>query len=88
MQVLERNGVLRYRVVTGHHPVAAGVVLGHKHLPARPKMLVRKEEVRLWPHVASGLWSEAEALKYFDHLFDFDSRAWAEAHGLITTDDR
>ncbi len=56
----------------GWHRVAVCLALKHRHIPMmfRSKTLVlRREDVRCWPNVISGLYSEEEALMYFDRQF-------------------
>ena len=82
-QVLKRGQEYRYRLMHGHHRAGALVALGYVSIPIVPTMLVDKEEVEHWPQVYRGIWSSDEALAYFDHLFDFDSGAWAQNIGMV-----
>lgn len=82
--ILRRRDGTRYLILHGHHRAAAASVLGHRTAPAalgKPAE-VRRDEASHWPQVRRGIWSEAAALRYFDHLFDFDSLGWAAERGL------
>lgn len=70
----------------GYHRVAAMRVLGYKTVPAvfHVPFVIDVEDVDLWPQVQSGPWSRERALAYANHLFDFDSRAWARRKGFVT----
>jgi hypothetical protein len=83
VEVLHRSGRFRYVIVHGHHRSAALVALGKRHAPVIPEILVEREHVDHWPAVYQGWWSRAEALAYFDHLFEFDSASWARERGLV-----
>jgi hypothetical protein len=69
---------------SGYHRTAAAAALGHHAVPAqlREPLAVDVDDVDDWPQVRSGMWSREAALRYVDHLFDFDARAWARGHGL------
>jgi len=41
------------------------------------------EMAKWWPQVSRGKWSLEKSKKYFDYLFDFDSRKWALERGLV-----
>ena len=84
VQVLQRGGSFRYVVIHGHHRAAALAALGYTHMPAIPEVLVEREHSAHWPAVYMGGWTEAEALALLDHLFDFDSLAWAEEREICT----
>lgn len=76
-----------YRAVLlggGLHRTAAAASLGYESVPAqfqRP-IAVDVRDVDHWPQVRSGVWSRTDALGYVDHLFDFDSAAWASRRHL------
>lgn len=82
---LERNGELRYIIMTGHHRVAAASALGKRHLLARAYIdhIVSLNHVECWPNVYSGLWSVEDATTYFNHIFDFDSKSWAKKNNML-----
>ena len=82
---LERNGELRYIVMTGNHRFAAASALGISHLFARPfiDQIVCLNHVEYWPNVYSGLWSVKDATTYFNHIFDFDSKSWAKKNNML-----
>lgn len=73
----------------GNHRTVAMAALGAGKIPARhhgyPK-IIYPEHVDYWPQVRRGLWERETALEYFNHLFDFDSRAWAKERGLLMED--
>jgi hypothetical protein len=68
----------------GYHRTAAMTAIGASTVPAqlRPPLAVDVDDVDDWPQVRSGLWSRRAAVRYVDHLFDFDAVAWARARGL------
>jgi hypothetical protein len=83
--VLRRNGELRFLVYTGHHRIGVAAALGIPRVPAiiRDGALLDVNELEHWPQVRLGVWSQQNAMDYFNHLFDFDSRSWARARGLL-----
>lgn len=84
VEVLTRGNEVRLVNCGGVHRAAVMDALGETHVPAHLAEVNRidRNGVDDWPHVRSGLWSRAEAMRYFDHLFDFDSRGWARERGL------
>jgi hypothetical protein len=68
----------------GYHRTAVMAAIGAPTLPAqlRPPLAVDVDDVDDWPQVRSGLWSRRAAVRYIDHLFDFDAVAWARDRGL------
>jgi hypothetical protein len=68
----------------GYHRTAAMAALGALSIPVelRPPLGVDVDDVDDWPQVRSGLWSRRAAIRYVDHLFDFDGVAWARDRGL------
>jgi hypothetical protein len=68
----------------GYHRTAAMAAIGAPTIPAqlRPPLAVDVDDVDDWPQVRSGLWSRLAAIRYVDHLFDFDATAWARERGL------
>ena len=69
----------------GSHRTAAMSALGHARIPAvfLESHMVDIDMAASWPQVKRGIWTEEEARAYFNHLFDFDSRAWALKEGFI-----
>jgi hypothetical protein len=69
---------------SGYHRTAAMSALGHEHIPARFRgpHAVEVDDVDDWPQVRSGIWSRRAAVRYVDHLFDFDPVSWARDRGL------
>ncbi|MBE0655946.1 MAG: hypothetical protein IH594_19245 [Bacteroidales bacterium] len=83
--VLTRSQDHRILIFSGQHRIAVLSGLDYKSVPVRfvNKYIVNESGVNVWPLVRQGLWSSDDALIYFHHLFDFDSRAWAEQCGLL-----
>lgn len=75
---IEYNGDFRFCVMHGQHRVAAAAALGFKTIPVNITRVVRYTEIRHWPQVYRGFWSEGQAQKFIEHLFTFNSRAWAK----------
>lgn len=68
----------------GLHRTAAMASLNYDTIPAVfEEPVVELEMIEYWPQVRHGVWSRAAAEAYFNHLFDFDSRAWARDRGLL-----
>lgn len=69
----------------GSHRTAAMAALGYETIPGCffRSHVVDIDMARYWPNVQNGLWSREQAEAYFHHLFDFDSRAWAQEQGYI-----
>ncbi len=87
VMVLQRNDEYRYLVTgNGYHRMAAMTALGYEKIPASFYRLwiLSARDVDCWPQVINGVWSHEAAFQYFNHLFDFDSRAWAEELGLAS----
>lgn len=89
VQVLKREDEHRYFVCHGHHRIGVMSALGIQYAPAqiRNGAIIRIEDVDYWPQVRRGVWPRQAAIDYFNHLFDFDSRAWAREHGLLVSAD-
>jgi hypothetical protein len=67
--VLRANGENRYLISPGHHRAAALAALGHTVAPVRlASHIVRREDVKAWPAVRKGLFSEQIALRIFDRM--------------------
>ncbi|MFN3937460.1 MAG: hypothetical protein ACK4KW_07755 [Gemmobacter sp.] len=86
VDVLERGTERCFVNRNGLHRMAVMDALGHDYMPVRlyRRRLIRREDADDWPNVKRGLWSKAEALRYFDHLFEFDARSWARGLGLMS----
>ena len=87
VMVLQRNDEYRYLVTgNGYHRMAVMSSLGFEKVPATFNRLwiLSAGDVDYWPQVISGVWSREAATRYFNHLFDFDSRAWAVELGLAS----
>jgi hypothetical protein len=82
VDILLRGDEKRFVNCGGQHRTAVMDAMGAAHVPARRRNIVNRDDAAAWPNVRSGLWTLAEALRYFDHLFDFDSRRWAAERGL------
>lgn len=86
--ILRRGEEVRYmQTGSGYHRTAVLAALGEKWVPARfypfSVPIVNIRDASSWPGVRSGLWDHGEAIRYFNYLFDFDSREWAERYGFI-----
>lgn len=79
---IEYNGQFRFCVMHGQHRVAAVAALGLKAVPVNITNVVHYSEICHWPQVYRDYWSERQAQKFIEHLFIFDSRAWAREKGL------
>lgn len=68
----------------GRHRVAVMSAQGHRWVPATfdQPVAVDVRDVADWPQVRAGRWSERDALRYVDHLFDFDTHEWARQRQL------
>lgn len=89
VQVVKRGEEVRFLTYGGgYHRTVAMDVLGHDVIPARHNWpwLIDVDEAPDWPGVRSGLWTEVQARAYVDHLFEFDSQAWAKRIGLTGFD--
>lgn len=84
--VLRRGNSYRYLSQgNGNHRTAAMVALGYETIPAvfQRSFVIDIKMAKYWPQVCNGRWTRKEAVAYFNHLFDFDSRAWATKKGLV-----
>lgn len=69
--VLQEMDQFRVMVTAGHHRASALAALGRERAPVRiDNPLVRREDVKDWPNVRSGLFTPAQALKIFDRIFE------------------
>jgi len=83
VNVLKRDDQYRYVITHGHHRVAVMAALGHKFIPVLPGLLIEDCHVNHWSSVYLDVWKKEEALTYFNHLFDFDSLAWAKKYDFL-----
>lgn len=88
VEVLKRGPELRFlNAGGGMHRMASLAALGYEAVPAifrrRRAALFDVADVDYWPNVRSGVWSRKAAIRYVDHLFDFDSTRWAAERGLL-----
>lgn len=85
--LLRRGESYRFLVQgDGNHRTAAMAALGFKTIPAvfqRP-VVIDISMADYWPQECNGIWSREQAIAYFNHLFDFDSREWARDRGVLT----
>jgi len=84
--VLRRADEIRFlNQGPGNHRTAAMAALGYDTVPTKfyKRHVVDAGMVKYWPQVRSGAWTEEQAEAYFNHLFEFDSRTWAEERGLL-----
>lgn len=61
------------------------VTLGYDKVPAKffNPWIISLEEIDYWPQVRKKLWSKDEAAGYFNYLFEFESRLWAQSLGFL-----
>lgn len=81
--MLRRGSEYRFLQRGGIHRTAAMSALGYESVPARLQGIVDVTDVDYWPKVRDGFWDREAALRYANHLFDFDSRQWAKEKGLL-----
>lgn len=76
--VYERDGDWMLLVKSGTHRVAALKALGYERVPVivNNKKMVRVEDVRSWPGVVSGHFSESEARNLFERVFAGEDPGW------------
>lgn len=67
----------RWFVIRGQHRLAACAAMGIRTVAARVTKIVRREDVGEWPHVVSGTYRIAGALRVFDRLFAGTPPAYA-----------
>lgn len=87
--VLKRANDIRFLAMgPGNHRSAAMAALGRETIPSifASFHVVDADMAEYWPQVRRGEWTKEQAEAYIDHLFDFDSRAWACEHGLLFRD--
>lgn len=68
----------------GIHRTAVMAGLGYELIPAEFKRccVIDIDFVDYWPQVLKGIWSRESAVAYFNYLFNYNSRAWANKIGL------
>ena len=84
--VLRRDDEYRFVVSgDGYHRMAILTALGYDEVPATfySPWFISLDDIAYWPQVRKGVWSRENAARYFHHLFDFDSKAWAREIGLV-----
>lgn len=84
--MLRRGEDIRFlNIGEGNHRTAAMVALGYEKIPAvfGRSHIVDAGMANYWPQVRRGDWTQKQAEAYINHLFDFDSRAWARKHDLL-----
>lgn len=85
VSVLKSGDDYRYLVGGGgYHRIAVMAALGFETAPAtfHRNSVIDVKDIRVWPNVRNGIWSEQQAKAYVDHLFEFDSKRWAEELGF------
>lgn len=82
--VLTRGCDHRILIFSGQHRIAVLAGLDHDFAPVcfANKYIINEAGVDDWPLVRKGVWDREDALLYYNHLFDFNSRAWAEEFGF------
>lgn len=86
VRVLRREHELRFVIDGGgYHRTAALSAAGERTVPARFRtcFTINAEDAELWPQVRRRVWNLRDAVSYFHHLFEFDSREWARRQGLL-----
>ncbi len=84
--LMQRGPSYRYiSAGNGNHRTAVMAALGYETMPAvfRVPGIIDVDMVDYWPQVCNGVWSRDQAIAYFNHLFDFDSLAWAREKGML-----
>jgi len=83
--LLRKDEDYRFVVSFGHHRLAAVAALEYESIPVKiiHPVVVNRQDAPHWPQVKQGVWTEDEAIRYFDSLFDFDSYSWAQKRGLL-----
>lgn len=85
--LLKDGSDYRFYVNEGQHRMAAVGLLGFKTIKARfnPDFLpvVDLKNIKTWPQVRRGLYSEGAAERVFRYYFEEDGRRKAEALGLV-----
>jgi hypothetical protein len=86
VQTLHRDGELLFLLRGNFHRTAAVAALGYVAIPATfaSSHCIDVKDVDYWPQVRRGVWPRQAAIDYFNHLFDFDSTAWARERGLLS----
>lgn len=72
--LLRRDEDYRVMIYGGHHRTAALSALGFQKIPVklRTNFVIDEKDVKYWPLVSSGVWSETTALEYMNNLFRFE----------------
>ena len=94
-RVFRRHGEFRFVPDGGgYHRTVVMAALGYPWISARfflAPALIDVDEAEYWPQVRRGVWTKAQAIAYFNHLFDYNSRDWVRQQtgllkysGLIT----
>jgi len=82
---LRRGNEIRYLAIgNGNHRIAAMAALGYDTIPAifqRPS-IIDLDMAEYWPQVQKKVWSQNQAIAYFNHLFYFESGDWARKSGM------
>ena len=60
----------KWQAIRGQHRACVLSALGYKKIPIRIVNLIRRNEVKYWPNVVSGLYKIDEALDVFDMVFE------------------
>ncbi len=59
----------RWLVTNGYHRACVLAAIGYESIVVRINLVVRRGDVKFWPHVLDGLYSEREARIIFDNIF-------------------
>jgi len=78
--MLRRGHEVRFANRGGPHRMAAMDALGSRTIPARFQQLgiFKLEDVNYRPQVRKKTWVRSKAIRYFNHIFDFNVRDWAQ----------
>jgi hypothetical protein len=76
----------RWLITAGNHRASAASALGYDEIPIRVNLVIRRGDVKFWPNVVNGLYTEAQALKIFDQYFDAVTPPVTN-HWLLSTSD-
>jgi hypothetical protein len=66
--LLRGGGVQRWWINSGHHRAAVLSALGYETAPVRIRRVVDLNDVAQWPHVASGLFRRADAIRIVERV--------------------
>jgi hypothetical protein len=68
--LVRQDGRWRWQARTGQHRAAVLSALHFENIPLRVVKIVNRDDVDIWPNVASGVFSRSVALRLFDQVFE------------------